>query len=57
MSGREQRRVRTVYNKAEYAEQRRLMLQAWADMLDGWIERARAVKSVAQHVSANVTEV
>jgi len=34
----EQRGVRAVYNKAEYAEQRRSMLQAWADMLDGWIE-------------------
>jgi len=33
----EQRGVRAVYNKAEYAEQRREMLQAWADMLDGWI--------------------
>ncbi|MGF6696890.1 integrase [Paraburkholderia sp. MM5496-R1] len=33
----EQRGVRAVYNKAEYAEQRRAMLQAWADMLDGWI--------------------
>ena len=33
----EQRGVRAVYNKAEYAEQRRTMLQAWADMLDGWI--------------------
>lgn len=35
----EQRGVRAVYNKAEYAEQRRSMLQAWADMLEGWIER------------------
>ncbi|RQV70327.1 site-specific integrase [Burkholderia cenocepacia] len=33
----EQRGVRAVYNKAEYAEQRRGMLQTWADMLDGWI--------------------
>jgi integrase len=32
----EQRGVRAVYNKAEYAEQRRAMLQDWADMLDGW---------------------
>ena len=32
----EQRGVRAVYNKAEYAEQRMTMLQAWADMLDGW---------------------
>jgi integrase len=34
----EQRGVRAVYNKAEYAEQRRGMLQTWAEMLDGWIE-------------------
>lgn len=33
----EQRGVRAVYNKAEYAEQRRGMLQTWAEMLDGWI--------------------
>jgi integrase len=33
----EQRGVRAVYNKAEYAEQRRGMLQTWADMLDRWI--------------------
>jgi putative integrase P4 len=29
--------IRAVYNKAEYAAQRRDMLQAWADMVDGWI--------------------
>lgn len=33
----EQRGVRAVYNKAEYGEQRRVMLQAWADMVDSWI--------------------
>jgi integrase len=33
----EQRGVRAVYNKAEYADQRRDMLQQWADMVDGWI--------------------
>ncbi len=33
----EQRGVRAVYNKAEYCEQRRAMLQAWADMVDTWI--------------------
>jgi integrase len=33
----EQRGVRAVYNKAEYAEQRRAMLQSWGDMLDGWV--------------------
>ena len=34
----EQRGVRAVYNKAEYAEQRRDMLQQWADMIDEWIK-------------------
>lgn len=33
----EQKGVRAVYNKAEYAEQRRHMLQQWANMVDGWI--------------------
>ena len=28
--------VRGVYNRAEYGEQRREMLQAWADMVDKW---------------------
>lgn len=32
----EQRGVRAVYNKAEYLEQRREMLQDWANMIDGW---------------------
>lgn len=35
----EQRGVRAVYNKAEYAVQRASMLQAWADMVDRWIEK------------------
>jgi len=33
----EQKGVRAVYNRAEYADQRREMLQAWADMVDGWV--------------------
>ncbi|WP_444543528.1 tyrosine-type recombinase/integrase [Laribacter hongkongensis] len=33
----EQRGVRAVYNKAEYAEPRRHMLQQWADMVGGWL--------------------
>lgn len=33
----EQGGVRAVYNRAEYADQRRAMLQAWGDMVDGWI--------------------
>ena len=32
----EQQGVRAVYNKAEYLEQRREMLQDWANMIDGW---------------------
>ncbi|MCA8009759.1 tyrosine-type recombinase/integrase [Burkholderia cenocepacia] len=43
----EQRGVRAVYNKAEYAEQRRAMLQAWADMLDGWIATNPKVSVIA----------
>lgn len=33
----EQRSVRAVNNKAEYAQQRSKLLQDWADMVDGWI--------------------
>ncbi len=33
----EQKGVRAVYNKAEYARQRVYMLQQWADMIDSWI--------------------
>ena len=39
----EQRGVRAVYNKAEYAEQRRDMLQQWANMVDGWIEAEKGI--------------
>ncbi|MFS6803332.1 tyrosine-type recombinase/integrase [Edwardsiella tarda] len=34
----EQKGVRAVYNKAEYREQRTVMLQDWADMIDEWTE-------------------
>lgn len=33
----EQQGVRAVYNKAEYAEQRKDMMQRWADQVDEWI--------------------
>lgn len=33
----EQKGVRAIYNKAEYADQRRQMLRAWANMVDGWV--------------------
>lgn len=36
----EQKGVRAVYNKAEYREQRREMLQDWADMIDRWTKPA-----------------
>lgn len=39
----EQKGVRAVYNKAEYADQRRQMLQDWANMVDSWISGARVV--------------
>lgn len=34
----EGRSSRGVYNKAEYEQQRRHMLQEWADMIDAWAE-------------------
>ena len=48
----EQRGVRAVYNKAEYAEQRRTMLQAWADMLDGWIRSGGNVVPIRRQATA-----
>jgi integrase len=37
----EGRSSRGVYNKAEYEQQRRHMLQEWADMIDAWVEGRR----------------
>ncbi len=39
----EQKGVRGVYNRAEYAEQRKDMLQWWADFVDSQIEEGRKV--------------
>jgi len=39
----EQRGVRGVYNKAEYAKDRRKMLQSWANFVDSQIEEGRTV--------------
>lgn len=39
----EQRGVRAVYNKAEYADQRRDMLQTWANMVDAWVNGADVI--------------
>lgn len=47
----EQRGVRAIYNKAEYAEQRRAMLQTWVDMLDGWIKNGVNVVPIRRGVS------
>lgn len=47
----EQRGVRAVYNKAEYAEQRREMLQAWADMVDGWIANGGTVVPIGRRAA------
>lgn len=53
----EENDVRSIYNKAEYGEQRRIMLQAWADMVDAWInggnvgEIVRSAKVSASEIS------
>ena len=39
--------VRSIYNKAEYGEQRRVMLQAWADMVDAWC-RGESVRDIVR---------
>ena len=52
--------IRGIYNKAEYSEQRRVMLQAWADMIDAWSrgenvrEIVRAAKVAAADVDMNI---
>ena len=38
-----QKGVRGVYNRAEYADQRKEMLQWWADFVDSQIEEGRKV--------------
>ncbi|EHP41303.1 integrase family protein [Cupriavidus basilensis OR16] len=40
----EGRSSRSVYNKAEYADQRRHMLQERADMVDAWIDGRTLVR-------------
>lgn len=42
----EGRSSRGVYNKAEYEQQRRHMLQEWADMIDAWDEGRRRVPTL-----------
>ncbi|TIU34770.1 MAG: DUF4102 domain-containing protein [Mesorhizobium sp.] len=38
---------RGVYNKAEYGQQRRHMLQEWADMIDAWVEGRKHVPKLS----------
>lgn len=49
--------VRATYNKAQYIEQRRVMLQAWADMLDAWVkgDSAREIIQRARVAAAGAT--
>jgi integrase len=42
----EGRSSRGVYNKAEYKDQRRHMLQEWADMIDAWIAGRKHVPTL-----------
>ncbi|WP_072389272.1 tyrosine-type recombinase/integrase [Hyphomicrobium sp. CS1BSMeth3] len=37
---------RGVYNKAEYEQQRRHMLQEWADMIDAWVQGLKRVPTL-----------
>ncbi len=39
----EQNRVRAAYHRAEYLEERRKMMQAWADYLDSLASGAKVV--------------
>ena len=51
----EGRSSRSIYNKAEYAEQRRHMLQEWADMVDAWIDgRTHVPKLLPENTSVPV---
>lgn len=43
----EGRSSRGVYNKAEYEQQRRHMLQEWADMIDSWVEGRQRTPSLS----------
>jgi hypothetical protein len=54
----EGRSSRSIYNKAEYAEQRRHMLQEWADMVDAWInEQTYVPKLMPENVVLPVLRV
>lgn len=48
--------VRGVYNKAEYGEQRRVLLQAWADMIDAWV-KGEGVKEIVKNAKIAAADV
>ena len=48
--------VRSIYNKAEYGEQRRVMLQAWADMIDAW-SRGEGVREIVRAAKVAAADV
>ena len=49
------RSSRSVYNKAEYAEQRRHMLQEWANLIDAWVDgQTYAPKLMPENVAVPV---
>lgn len=50
----EQKGVRAVYNRAEYAQQRRAMLQDWSNMVDGWIESRPSSRRVGLNYPTDV---
>ena len=49
----EQRGVRAVYNRAEYANGRTFMLQQWANMVDAWIAGEHADLAQFPHEKFN----
>ena len=48
--------IRGVYNKAEYGEQRRVMLQAWADVIDAWC-KGESVKDIVRSAKISAADV
>lgn len=49
------RSSRSIYNKAEYAEPRRHMLQEWANMVDAWAASETSVARLLPNSTANAT--
>jgi hypothetical protein len=47
--------VRGVYNRAQYAEQRKRTLQQWADMVDAWCAGDKVVPLAAKAAAWTIT--